>query len=198
VINEEGLNSIAEKDVSFMRTDVLEREQIIPLPRHKTFSFFADAFNLELITPPFLRFKVITKPPVTMQAGTLLDYRLALFGMPFRWQTLIESWSPDESFVDTQLAGPYALWHHTHTFEALAPDRTLMRDRVLYRIGFNLFGRIAHAFVVKRMLKEIFDYRAAVVAELLTPDNPELDKITEPQFEREGVNVIPVEQGAKP
>lgn len=182
-----------------MRTYVLKREQIIPLPRHQTFSFFADAFNLELITPPFLKFKVLTKPPVQMKAGTLLDYRLALFGIPFRWQTLIEDWTAEELFVDTQLAGPYALWHHTHTFEALAPDKTLMRDRVLYGIPFNLFGRLAHALLVERMLKEIFDYRAAVVQRLLTPDHPELDKITEPQFEGEGLKVIATEQfrGAK-
>lgn len=182
-----------------MQTYVLDREQIIPLPRHKTFSFFADAFNLELITPPFLHFKVITNPPVKMKAGTLLDYRLSLFGVPFRWQTLIECWTPETSFVDTQLAGPYALWHHTHTFEALTPDQTLMRDRVLYRIPFNIFGRISHALFVRRMLKEIFDYRAAVVAGLLTPDNPELDKITAPQFEHEGSNVVSIEQfrGAK-
>src|ERR1044072_1009638 len=160
---QQGLNSFAERDFSFMRTYVLEHEQIIPLSRHQTFAFFADAFNLELITPPFLQFKVLSPPPVKMHTGTLLDYRLALFGMPFRWQTLIESWTPEASFVDTQLAGPYTLWHHTHTFEALAPDKTLMRDRVLYRLPFSLFGRLAQALLVKRMLKEIFNYRAAFV-----------------------------------
>jgi len=177
-----------------MRTYVLDREQIIPLPRHQTFSFFADAFNLELITPPFLHFKVLSQPPVKMKAGALLDYRLALFGIPFHWQSLIESWTPDESFVDMQLRGPYTLWHHTHTFEEMASGKTLMRDRVLYRIPYSLFGRISHGFFVERLLKEIFDYRAAVVARLLTPANPELDKITEPQFEREDLPVISIEQ----
>ena len=182
-----------------MRTYVLEREQIITLPRHKTFSFFADAFNLELITPPFLHFKVLSNPPVKMKAGALLDYRLGLFGIPFHWQTLIESWTPDESFIDTQLSGPYAFWHHTHTFAELAPDKTLMRDRVLYRMPFAIFGRIAQRFFVERMLREIFDYRAAVVAGLLTPTNPVLDKITKPQFEGEDFKVISIEQfrGAK-
>lgn len=161
-----------------MRTYVLEREQIVPLPRATSFAFFGDAFNLELITPPFLRFRVLTKPPVAMRQGALLEYRLSLFGLPFHWRTLIESWSPDESFVDRQLEGPYALWHHTHTFEELAPDRTRMRDRVLYRIPFGVFGAIAQAFFVRRVLNEIFDYRAEMVARLLTPDNPELDALT--------------------
>ena len=161
-----------------MRTYVLEREQIVPLPRATSFAFFGDAFNLELITPPFLRFRVLTKPPVEMRQGALLEYHLSLFGVPFRWRTLIESWSPDESFVDRQLEGPYTLWHHTHTFEELAPERTRMRDRVLYQIPFGVFGAIAQALFVRRVLKKIFDYRAEVIARLLTPDNLELDALT--------------------
>ena len=161
-----------------MRTYVLEREQILPLPRATSFAFFGDAFNLELITPPFLHFRVLTRPPVEMRQGALLEYRLSLFGVPFRWRTSIESWSPDESFVDRQLNGPYALWHHTHTFEELATGRTRMRDRVLYRIPFGFIGAIAHALFVRRVLTKIFDYRAEAVARLLTPDNPGLAALT--------------------
>ena len=144
---------------------------MIPLPRGKTFAFFGDAFNLELITPPFLRFRVLTRPPVEMREGTVLDYHLSLFGVPFRWRTLIERWRPASLFVDTQVLGPYALWQHTHTFTDLAPDQTLMRDRILYRIPYGVIGMMAHRLVVKRWLKEIFDYRAAAVARLLTPEN---------------------------
>jgi len=164
-----------------MKTYILEREQIIPLSRSKTFAFFGDAMNLERITPPLLRFRVLSESPSEMKAAALLEYKLKLFGIPFRWLTLIEKWSPEESFVDTQLTGPYALWHHTHTFEAIAPDKTLMRDRVLYRIPYGIFGRLAHALFVKRTLKSIFDYRAETVANLLTPTNPELDKLLAPQ-----------------
>lgn len=161
-----------------MRTYILEREQVIPLSRARTFAFFADALNLEAITPPFLHFRVLTEAPIVMQAGTLLEYRLSLFGIPFHWRTLIEQWSPEEGFVDKQLAGPYRLWHHTHSFTELAPDSTLMRDRVLYGLPFGVFGGLARALFVKRTLKIIFDYRSQMTARLLTIDNPELDKIT--------------------
>jgi ligand-binding SRPBCC domain-containing protein len=166
----------------FMRTYLLEREQIIPLSRTQTFAFFGDALNLEAITPPFLHFRVLTQPPIEMQAGTLLDYRLSLFGISFNWQTLIEAWSPEDSFVDTQLAGPYKLWHHTHTFEELAPDKTLMRDRVLYRLPYGILGQFAHALFVKRALNTIFNYRGEMTSRLLTPDNPELDRITRAKY----------------
>lgn len=149
---------------------ILEREQVIERSRRETFAFFGDAFNLERITPPFLRFRVLTERPIEMIAGTVLDYDLSLFGVRFHWKTLIESWSPDESFTDLQLKGPYSLWRHTHTFEEIARNRTLMRDRVEYEIRFGPIGRIAHPIFVKRALDKIFDYRKETIARLLAPD----------------------------
>lgn len=152
-----------------MKTYLLERSQVIHRSRRETFDFFGDAFNLERITPPLLRFRILTPAPVKMVAGTVLDYKLALFGMPFRWKTLIESWVPEEYFVDSQLRGPYRLWRHTHAFEALSVDTTLVRDRVEYRIPFGIIGRVAHLLFVRRTLKKIFDYRAEMTARLLAP-----------------------------
>lgn len=153
-----------------MKTYTLEREQVIPLSRRETFAFFADAFNLERITPPFLRFRILTPPPITMAGGTLIEYRLALFGLPFKWRTLIESWQPETHFVDRQIRGPYALWHHTHTFEEVGPGRTLMRDIVRYRIPFGPLGTLAHRLIVRRMLDQIFDYRRQATEEILGHD----------------------------
>lgn len=160
------------------RTYTLEREQEIRRSRHETFAFFGDALNLERITSPFLRFRILTPPPIRMAAGTLLDYRLSLFGVPFRWRTVIESWQPEETFVDLQIKGPYALWRHTHYFETLSSERTLVRDRVEYRLPCGLMGRLAHCLFVARWLKQIFDYRAEMIAQLLAPrfgaqDGPE-------------------------
>ena len=152
-----------------MHTYVLERSQVIHRSRGEVFAFFGDAFNLERITPPLLDFRVLTYAPISMRAGALVDYRLALFGVPFYWRTLIESWTPEESFVDSQIKGPYKLWRHMHTFEALSPGATLMRDRVEYRIPLGILGRIAHPLFVARTLKKIFDYRAEVTARLLAP-----------------------------
>ena len=150
-----------------MKTYTLEREQIIPRSRTETFAFFCDAFNLEQITPPFLKFRVTTPRPIQMATNALIDYELKLYGIPFRWRTVIETWHPEELFVDRQLKGPYALWHHTHTFEEIAPNKTLMKDRVLYQIPFGIFGRMTHPLFIKRSLKTIFDYRAKATAELL-------------------------------
>jgi ligand-binding SRPBCC domain-containing protein len=150
-----------------MHTYTLEQEQLIPLSRSETFKFFCDAFNLERLTPPFLQFHITTPPPIEMADGAIIDYELKLYGIKFRWRTLIETWRPENYFVDRQIKGPYLLWHHTHTFEEIAPNRTLMRDQVLYQLPFGIFGRLAHWLFIRRSLKTIFDYRAKVTAELL-------------------------------
>lgn len=150
-----------------MKTYLLERAQTIPCSRSEAFAFFSDAFNLELITPPFLRFRILTQPPIKMEAGTFIEYRIRLFGIPISWETLIESCNPDESFVDLQMRGPYDWWQHTHSFEEKGPRSVLVRDRVEYRIPYGLIGRIAHSLFIERWLAEIFDYRATVTARLL-------------------------------
>jgi hypothetical protein len=148
-------------------TDVytLERVQRVPRPRTEVFRFFADAANLERLTPGFLSFRIMTPLPIAMQPGALIDYRIALFGLPMTWRTLIESYSPGEQFVDVQLKGPYKRWHHTHTFRDV-PGGTEIRDHVEYALPLGPLGRIAHALMVKRTLARIFDHRARVMADM--------------------------------
>jgi ligand-binding SRPBCC domain-containing protein len=145
-----------------MRVHVLERSQRLPRPPDDVFPFFADAFNLEAITPAWLHFRVLTPAPVSMAAGARLEYRLRLHGLPLRWLTRIEVWEPPLRFVDVQLRGPYRLWHHTHTFEPDG-DGTLMRDRVRYALPLGPVGELAHAALVRRDLERIFAFRHAVV-----------------------------------
>ena len=148
-----------------MTTYVLEREQLVPRPRSEVFAFFEDAGNLERITPPFLRFRIVTPRPIAMHEGTLIDYRLSLFGLPFSWRTRIEVYEPRVRFVDMQIKGPYTLWRHTHTFDDV-PGGTLMKDRVEYAIPLGPLGAAARAMFVRRTLERIFDYREATIAEI--------------------------------
>jgi ligand-binding SRPBCC domain-containing protein len=147
----------------------LERRQEIARSRSDVFRFFSDPFNLERITPRFLRFRILSPRPIVLTAGTHLEYSLALFGVRFRWKTLIEQWLPEESFVDVQLSGPYKLWRHTHIFTKLGDDRTLMIDRVEYALPGGAFAKPAHAFFVSPILKRIFDYRGRMIERMLAP-----------------------------
>ena len=144
----------------------IERIQLIRRPLDEVFAFFADAKNLEAITPPYLHFRILTPLPIDMRAGTLIDYHLRLFGVSMKWKTRIEAFDAPLRFVDRQLKGPYKLWHHLHEFYEVEGG-VLMVDRVDYQIGWSIFGGLAHAAFVRRTLDDIFDYRRFKVAELL-------------------------------
>jgi ligand-binding SRPBCC domain-containing protein len=147
------------------KTYLLERQQFIPRPLAEVFAFFADAGNLETLTPGNLNFKILTPRPIAMQAGTVIDYQLKLVGVPFKWKTLIETFDPPHRFTDVQSRGPYRLWHHTHEFSAV-DGGTLVVDRVRYQLPLGPFGWFANAAFVRRQLKGIFDFRANKLAEL--------------------------------
>jgi ligand-binding SRPBCC domain-containing protein len=152
--------------IEAMHVYTLQREQLVPLSPVETFDFFADAFNLEAITPPWLGFEVATPRPIAMAAGALIEYRLKLHALPLRWLTRIEAWEPGRRFADRQLRGPYRLWHHTHAFAA--DERgTVMRDLVRYALPLGPVGRLARAVLVRRDLDRIFDYRRDAVASRL-------------------------------
>jgi ligand-binding SRPBCC domain-containing protein len=150
-----------------MRIHILQREQHLRgATPEQVFPFFADARNLEAITPPLLRFRVVTPDPIEMRVGTLIQYRLRLHGLPLSWLTSIQAWEPPHRFVDVQIRGPYALWHHTHTFTPAA-EGTVMRDTVRYAIGFGPLGELADRLLVQRDLRAIFDFRAQQVPRML-------------------------------
>jgi ligand-binding SRPBCC domain-containing protein len=137
----------------------------ILLPPEEVFPFFAAAENLERITPPELRFQILTPLPIEMRQGTLIEYRLRLQGIPFLWRTEISEWNPPHAFTDRQLKGPYHSWIHRHTFEATA-DGTRMTDRVDYRLPFWPPGELALPFV-RRKIHRIFEFRGEVIRQVL-------------------------------
>ena len=130
-------------------------ELCLPLPPEKLFPFFADAANLDALTPPWLHFRIVTPRPVEMKTGALIDYRLRVHGLPLRWRTHISAWQPPHRFVDEQLRGPYRQWIHEHTFEA-RDGGTLARDIVRYAVPFDF---LAHRWFVRPDIERIFKFR---------------------------------------
>lgn len=146
---------------------ILERKQIIQRPRDEVFEFFADAGNLERITPPELNFQIITPQPIDIKKGALIDYKLKLRGIPIIWKTEITQWNPPFDFIDSALKSPYKQWIHLHTFEAGEQGETIMKDIVRYRLPFEPLGDLG-LFYVKKELKYIFDYRYKVIEEIFS------------------------------
>lgn len=142
-----------------MNTYTLQREMWVPNSVTAVFDFFSRAENLERITPPWMRFRILTPPPITMKQGATIAYALRVRGIPLRWLTEIERWNPPYEFIDTQIKGPYKIWRHTHRFSEAAGG-TLIVDIVEYALPFGLIGRLVHRLQVARDLSLIFDYRA--------------------------------------
>ena len=142
-----------------MRTFTLTNEIWLPQPPDAVFPFFADASNLERLTPPSLRFRILTPPPIEMAVGTLIDYRIRLRGIPMRWQSEITEWEPPHRFVDEQRRGPYRQWIHEHTFTP-KDGGTLATDIVHYAV---IGGVIIQRLFIAPELRSIFDYRNAAL-----------------------------------
>ena len=151
----------ATRDPSTM----LEMEQWVPKPPEEVFAFFADAHNLERITPPFLKFKILAVSTPALQTGTRIDYRLSLHGVPVRWQSLIRDWEPNRAFVDTQTRGPYHRWEHAHEFESYQGG-TVIRDRVHYELPLGALGGLVAGRFVAKDVGTIFAFRRAKVREI--------------------------------
>lgn len=145
-----------------MKFYAFTNELWLPAARERVFSFFSAASNLEAITPPWLRFEVLTPEPIRMGTGTLIDYRIRIHGIPIRWRTEITRWNPPESFVDVQLRGPYRLWFHEHTFQ-VKDGGTLCTDLVRYR---PRGGGLLNWLFVRRDVERIFAFRGNKLRQL--------------------------------
>ncbi len=145
------------------RAYLLQATQWLPRPLSEVFAFFADAGNLEAITPPWLNFQVLTPQPIEMHAGALIDYRLKLHQIPIRWQTEISAWDPPFRFIDRQLKGPYRIWIHEHTFQSV-DNGTEVLDNVKYSVPG---GPLVHRLLVRGDLQRIFNFRQKKIRELL-------------------------------
>jgi len=143
-----------------MKIYTLDQEQWLPAARDVVFPFFADAANLEVITPPWVGFAILSPLPVEMRPGAIIDYRIRIHGLPMKWRTEITSWVPPDSFVDEQRRGPYRRWVHTHTFTE-QDGGTLCRDRVEYAVPG---GALVNVLFVGPEVRRIFAYRRDYLA----------------------------------
>ena len=148
-----------------MADQIFQTRVWLAMPRPEVFAFFGDPANLPRITPPWLRFRLLT-PGVAMATGAVFEYRIAWLGLPLTWRTFIREYDPPYRFVDVQVRGPYARWEHRHRFVEEGGG-TWMEDRVTYRLPFGPLGRLLHRLLVRRQLAAIWAHRTARLGELV-------------------------------
>lgn len=149
---------------------VVETRMWLAKPRADVFGFFADPTTLSRLTPPRFHLRLLG-PARTIEAGDVLDYRLAWFGVPLRWRAFIREYDAPFRFVDVQVQGPFARWEHRHRFLEEGGG-TWVEDRVTYRLPLGPLGRAAHAVLVRHELASVWAYRRRRIGELLVPVRP--------------------------
>jgi len=150
-----------------MSTYTLQHTQKIPVPINKAWDFISSPLNLQLITPPYMGFKVISPGlPEKMYPGMMIQYKVSpLLGIPLTWVSEISQVQEFEFFVDEQRVGPYALWHHQHHLAEINGG-VLMTDIVNYKPPFGILGNLANSLLIKKQLRAIFEYRRTKLEEL--------------------------------
>ncbi len=144
----------------------LHREQFVPGDPADIWRFFATPRNLDRLTSPQVRFRIVGEVAPRMYAGQMIEYRVGLVpGWWTRWSTEITHVQEGTFFVDEQRLGPYRLWHHEHHF-APTPGGLTMTDHVTYDPGWGWLGGLAHACWIRRKLDAIFAFRAERIAAL--------------------------------
>ena len=153
--------------INILKIYELRRKVSIPAPVEDVFSFFSKSENLNLITPPWLNFKVLTPTPINMEKNTLIDYSIKLLGLRMIWKMEITVWQPPHRFTDRQIKGPYRVWEHAHLFDEKGGG-TQMEDVIRYAVPGFVLSPLIHFLFVRPRLEKTFAFRERRILELFT------------------------------
>ena len=149
-----------------MKIYTLHRKQTLPISVEEAWQFLGDPKNLKTITPDYMGFKILSGADRPMFPGQLIQYIVTpVAGIKTKWVTEITHVVEGKFFVDEQRYGPYAMWHHKHFIREI-PEGVEMEDIVDYKLPLGIFGQLAHPFLVKPKLEEIFEYRQNKLTEI--------------------------------
>lgn len=144
---------------------IIKKKLFIPEETAKAFSFFTDPYNLEKVSPPFLKLKILESSDKKIQTGSIIKYRLTIMGITLKWKTKILDLKENSYFVDTQEKGPYKTWLHTHSFVAHKRG-TLLIDTVHYRLGFGILNHWLSLFFAAKTIEKVFLFRTQAMKKI--------------------------------
>ncbi|UZO80173.1 SRPBCC family protein [Aquimarina sp. ERC-38] len=160
-----------------MKIYTLHTKQKLPITVQEAWNFFSDPHNLKMITPEEMGFTILSGADKEMYGGQLIKYTVSpIANIKVKWVTKIIHVEPLKYFVDEQLYGPYALWHHKHFIHPI-PGGVLMEDIIDYKVPFGILGQLVHPLLVKPKLDDIFDYRKKALIDLFGVFSPPVQNI---------------------
>ena len=142
-----------------MKIYTLHKKQQLPISLDKAWEFLSNPKNLKVITPDYMSFNILSKIDRPLYTGQIIQYNVTpLLGIKTKWISEITHIEEKKYFVDVQMYGPYALWHHKHFVKEIEGGVEL-EDIIDYKIPLGILGQMVHPFLVKPKLEEIFNYR---------------------------------------
>lgn len=140
------------------------RTQIIPVSLAEAWDFFSNPANLNRITPPDMRFRILNKNlPEKIHPGMIINYTVSpLLRIPVSWTTEITQVREPFFFVDEQKSGPFRFWHHQHHFKETGNGVEIM-DIVNYAAPLGIIGKLAEMLIVDRKVDSIFTFRKEIL-----------------------------------
>ena len=145
----------------------LNTEQVLNVPLEQAWTFFSSPANLQKITPSYMGFNITSILDKAVYPGQIITYKIALLpGVKSSWVTEITQVKPHKFFIDEQRFGPYSMWHHEHWFEPINDEKTLIKDKISYKIPLGLVGHLAQSLFIRKQLVSIFDYRFTTLEHL--------------------------------
>jgi ligand-binding SRPBCC domain-containing protein len=152
--------------IKLMKIYTFSSKQNVPISLDEAWKFLTNSDNLSIMTPSYMNFKKISKDNRPLYAGQIIQYSVTpIFGIPAKWVSEITQIKDKDYFVDIQLFGPYAMWHHKHFIKEI-DGGVEMEDLIDYKIPLGILGQMVHPFLVKPKLEEIFAFRKAKLIEL--------------------------------
>jgi ligand-binding SRPBCC domain-containing protein len=149
-----------------MKIYTLHKKQQLPISLHQAWEFLSNPKNLKVITPDYMSFNIVSDIDRPLYTGQIIQYIVTpLLGIKTQWVSEITHIEEKKYFVDEQMYGPYALWHHKHFVKEI-PGGVELEDIIDYKVPLGWLGQLVHPFLVKPKLEEIFNYRQEKLLEL--------------------------------
>jgi len=149
-----------------MKIYTVHKKQQLPITVDEAWKFLLNPRNLKIITPSYMSFDIISGAEKPMFAGQIIQYLVTpILGIKTKWVSEITHFQEKKYFVDVQLYGPYALWHHKHFIHEIDGGVEL-EDIIDYKVPLGILGQMVHPFLVKPKLEEIFQYRQQKMTEI--------------------------------
>lgn len=148
----------------------LDSQQLIHQTLDTVWEYFSMPANLQELTPNDLDFNILSPSEQMMFEGQIIIYKIGIFPLlKSTWVTEITQVQDRNYFIDEQRFGPYALWHHRHSFVE-TDEGVLMKDTVHFKLPFGVIGRLFYPFIKNKLFK-IFKFRFERVEHLFNSKN---------------------------